>query len=162
MKVKKEVKALAKIKLNSQGIQDLFLTDRERVVKDCLKLFQTDAATEIELDVVFKTKGKKKSYNKLGYFFSEVLPKVVAGLVDNGWNDMDDEIAYIFLCKRFFGLKITRNSKTGEEISEPITLSDVDDEQFGLFLNSTITFANTELFANIQTPEEYKQQNNFG
>lgn len=159
-KPKKEVKIQVKLK-QVNGKWELYLSERDRVLKNCLSLFQTDAM-EIELEGIIKSPGKKKSKGKLGYFYAEILPMITEGLIDSGWDNMTEEIAYLWLCKRFNGVKMMSNEKTGEVMNDIITLSDLDDEQTSVFINSVIIFGNTDLNITFRGSEEYKQeQQNF-
>jgi len=159
-KPKKEVKIQAKLKLNN-GKWELYLSQRDQVIKNCLSLFQSEA-TEIELEGLIKLPGKKKSKGKLGYFYAEILPRITEALTDSGWDNMTEEIAYLWLCKRFNGVKTMSNEKTGEVMNDIITLSDLDDDQTSIFINSVIIFGGTELNITFKGSEEYKaEQENF-
>lgn len=160
MNQKKEIKAEAFIRKNGDGLWDLYLPDRNQLINECLQTYKADIGNELQLVLTAKKKGKPKTPNKLGYFFVEILPKITFGLKDIGYWEIDEDAAYIFLCKRFNGTKTIAHHTTGEVLEQiPITLSELDDDQMWKFMDLCVKFASAELMVRIITPEEWKAQN---
>lgn len=161
MKPIKEVKTTAKLKLVG-NTWELFLTKRSEIISNCLKLFADQDATEFEVEVKFTNKAEKKSPQKFGYFYGEIIPRITQGLLDAGYWDITEDDSYSFLCKKFLGQKETVIQ--GEVVSKIVSLSDVGDTEMRLFMDKCIKFGQNELNLRFQTPEEYKlwktQQNN--
>lgn len=152
----KEVKINARLKLNATGTWEILLSDRLKVIADCMKLTKLDNITEVDLSGMLKLKPKRKSQKKMGYFYAEILPTIAQGFVDSGEREVDEDAAYLFLCKRFLGVKTV--TVHGEDIPEIKTLSDIDDDQAKLFLDSCVMFGNQFLNLVFKSPEEYKSE----
>ena len=136
---------------------ELFLRNRASIINQCLQLFKEEGTTEIALKLLIKKQGNKKSPKKLGYFFAEVLPKIAYGLKDVGYWEATEDWAEYYLRKQFLGENQLVNGKTGEVICEPRHISDLDDEEMGVFLKQCILHGSVDLMVRIATPEEWKE-----
>lgn len=153
-KAKKEIKALAKLKLVGSN-WELFLNNRSKIINECVGLFSKNPETETEIHIEVKfIPLVKKASGKLGYFYAEIIPAITQGLIDAGNWDMTDRITYLFLCKIFLGEKI--NLINGEEVKEIKSVSDLNDDEMRIFLDACIKFGQNELNIRFQTPEEYR------
>lgn len=98
----------------------------------------------------------RRSSDQNAYFHGVICPMVREGLINVGWEGInDDEDAKDFL-KEIFLLRKTENPKTGEERMKVLRTSELTKLEFSEFIEQIIKWGAEYLGIQIPYPGEYR------